>query len=186
MRKFRLLPRQAFFIPLLALVVLGMSACSTQERAAALAGIALMSEVRSADFTLESGDVFAAVNSIDISISDQDRVLAAFQTYQASRDNLGRLAEDLTDLPGLISALEIERNKLKLTYSQLQSVVAGNWDKYSPEVQAALSRWRREAYALDSSYQAVREILTSPPDPLTKADVVQSLLNIVQNMALRG
>lgn len=186
MRKIQRYLLQAMFVPLLAVGLLATTGCSTQDRAAAVAGLALMSETRSADFTLQSGDVEASVKSVDLSGTEIAQVDKAFRQYSEARSNLGRLTDDLSQLPSIVETVSAERARLEEAYTAVAEVVSANWEAYDGSTQADLSRWRREAFALNYSYDSFMELLDAPPSPLTQHDVLQSLISIVQSMALRG
>lgn len=176
--------KYAILVPLLILGVFCMTACSSQDRSVALAGMALVSEIRSAQFTIESGEVIAALRSVQIPDNDVAILEGALADYLLARDNLTALKDKWPNVAAVLYGLGAEHERLRYAYDRVQYVVKTNWPLYEREVQVLLSRWRQEAYALEQSYQAFRDALDNPPEPLTTSDMLQAMLEIAYKMSL--
>lgn len=184
MKKFICKYKYALIVPILILGALCMSSCSSQERSVTLAGMALVSEIRSAEFTIESGEVIQVLRSVELPEEDVALLESALDDYILARDNLSALKEQWPNVPTVLYGLGAEYERLKRAYEKVYYVAEVSWPLYEKEAKELLSRWRKEVYALEQSYLIFKEALDAPPEPLSKTDLLKGMLEIAYMMSL--
>lgn len=161
-----------------------LAGCSNLAENPLALGTLLAADTKAADAALQSGEVESAVLSAELSNSELEVVISAFDDYAYSRSVLTDLARDPVALVASVGAIQAEHARLKTAYLSLRQVVADNWGEYAPADRAQLERWQVQAARLEDRYQrfvvAVRQELA---DDERKAAAVE-LLKVVAQIAL--
>lgn len=178
--------RSKFLVPALAamLAALALVGCNTNQQTAALSGAGLVAGSKVADDLLQSGEVEAAVFSIELSEADRDTVVAGFDDYAIAREILGDLVRSPETVLSLRATIQNEHARLVHAYRDIQRVVGETFGEYSAVDQARLKRWQSQAERLEAQYNNFLAAVDSEISADVRYERLLEVLRVVSQIAL--
>lgn len=168
----------------LAVVFIALAACTSNQQSAALSGASVVAGGKMVDNLIQSGEVERAVFSVELSESDRDQVITAFNDYATAREILGELVRRPEAALSLRATIQEQHVRVAEAYLAAQSVVAGNWDSYSAIDQARLKRWQAQAERLEIQYQNFLAAVDTEISADVRYERILEVLKIVAQLAL--